>query len=418
MKLKPSIVNISKSAKESSRELSSISSEVKNKALSSMSEAILQNKEAIINANNRDIASAEEKGFSAALIDRLRLNEHRIKEMSVSLLEIANLRDIIGDTIKSWTRPNGLSISKVRVPIGVIAIIYESRPNVTADCIGLCLKSSNAVILRGGSEAINSSLAIYNILSDAAKKTGVPDGAINIIETVDRKAVDILLKQDKYIDLVIPRGGESLIRMVNKKSRIPVIKHYKGVCHTYVDDEADLDMAQSIAFNAKTQRPSVCNAMETLLVHKKIARKFLPAMIKRLKDANVKIKGCPQTRKIANDVDRATLKDWSTEYLDLILSIRIVNNIDVAIKHINKFGTQHSDAIITENNQKAEDFLRRVDSACVYVNTSTRFTDGGEFGLGAEIGISTDKIHARGPMGIEDLTTYKYAITGTGQIRQ
>ena len=418
MELKSSIINQLKKAKDAAVELVSISGETKSKALNLMSQAILEKKESIINANNKDIAFAESERFSSAIIDRLRLNESRLKQVSDSLLEMATLKDVIGDTIKSWERPNGLSISKVRASIGVIAIIYESRPNVTADCIGLCLKSSNAVILRGGSEAINSNLAIFDILYNATKKAGIPDGSINIIRTTDRKAVDILLKQDKYIDLVIPRGGESLIRIVSKKSRIPVIKHYKGVCHTYIDSDADLNMAQAIAFNAKVQRPSVCNAMETLLVHKKIATRFLPGMIKRFKDANVKIKGCLRTRKIVEDIDKATLKDWPTEYLDLILSVKVVDSLDGAIKHINRFGTQHSDAIVTENQQNAEDFLKKVDSACVYINASTRFTDGGEFGLGGEIGISTDKIHARGPMGIEELTTYKYLIFGSGQIRQ
>jgi len=412
------IIDQVKQARKASRKLISVSSELKNETLRLMSKAILENKESIIDANNKDISFAKDKGLSSAEIDRLQLNDRRLKQMSDALVEISNLKDVIGDRIQSWKRPNGLSISKVRVPIGVIAIVYEARPNVTSDCIGLCLKSSNAVILRGGSEAINSNLAIYDVSSNVAKKTGIPEGAINIVKTTDRKEVDILLRQDKYIDLVIPRGGESLIRAVNKKSRIPVIKHYKGVCHIYVDTEADLDMAQNVAFNAKVQRPCVCNAMETLLVHKKVAAKFLPDMIKRFKDANVQIKGCAKTRKVIRDIDKATLKDWSMEYLDLVLSVKVVGSLEEAINHINKFGTQHSDSIITENQQNAKDFLQKVDSACVYANASTRFTDGGEFGLGAEIGISTDKIHARGPMGIEELTTYKYIIFGNGQVRQ
>ena len=418
MEFKKTILNQLKDAKESSRELISVSTEKKNKALKLMSRAILKNKNFILKENSVDIIRAKKKRSSLALIDRLRLNEQRLKQMSASLLEIAMLKDPSGNTIKSWKRPNGLSISKVRAPIGVIAIIYESRPNVTADCIGLCLKSSNAVILRGGSEAINSNLAIYNVLLKVIKKSDIPNGAINIVEATNRKAVDFLLKQDKYIDLVIPRGGEGLIQMVSKKSRIPVIKHYKGVCHTYIDTEANLKMAQRIAFNAKVQRPSVCNAMETLLVHKDIAICFLPRMIKSLKKANVKIKGCSKTKKIIKDIDTATSKDWSSEYLDLILSVKIVNSTQEAIQHINKFGTQHSDAIVTENKKNAEAFLKKVDSACVYVNASTRFTDGSEFGLGGEIGISTDKIHARGPMGIEELTTYKYLLRGNGQVRQ
>jgi glutamate-5-semialdehyde dehydrogenase len=383
-----------------------------------MSEAILKNKRTIIAANNRDIHLAQSKGVSSALIDRLRLTQKRIKQMSDALRDIAHLRDILGETIKTWRRPNGLLISKVRVPIGVIGIIYESRPNVTADCIGLCLKTANAVVLRGGSEAINSNKVIFNTLAKIAKQVGIPDGAINMIKTTDRKAVDILLRQSNYLDLVIPRGGENLIRIVNEKSQIPVIKHYKGVCHTYIDSDANLKMAGKIAFNAKVQRPSVCNAMETLLVHKKIARRFLPSFVEILKVAGVKVKGCEHTRKIVKGVYKASARDWSEEYLDLVLSIKVVNNINEAIAHINRFGTRHSDAIVTDNRKNARYFLQCVDSACVYVNASTRFTDGGEFGLGAEMGISTDKIHARGPMGIEELTTYKYQITGSGQIRQ
>lgn len=308
-------------------------------------------------------------------------------------------------------------IKKVRVPIGVILIIYESRPNVTSDCVGLCLKSSNAVILRGGSEAVNSNIAIFNILHKEVSRYGFPSHSVSIIRDTDRRLVDELLRQEALIDLAMPRGGESLIREVSRKSRIPVIKHYKGVCHTYVDEYAKLRMAEEICFNAKVQRPGVCNAMETLLVNRKVAKKFLPSMLTRYLAAGVEIRGSEEVRRFESRVKPATEADWYAEYLDLILSVKVVNDVDEAVRHIMKYGSYHSDAIITENKANAAKFLKEVDSACVYVNASTRFTDGGEFGKGAEIGISTDKIHARGPMGLEELTSYKYVIYGNGQIR-
>jgi glutamate-5-semialdehyde dehydrogenase len=303
------------------------------------------------------------------------------------------------------------------VPIGVIAIIYESRPNVTSDCIGLCFKSGNSVILRGGSEALNSNISLFEILSEVLQKHGIPDGIVNIVAIRDRRAVDALLKLKNYIDLVIPRGGEGLINHVVKSSRIPVIKHYKGICHIYVDEWADLDMAKNICFNAKVERPATCNAMETLLVHKDIAARFLPAMAKRFREAGVQMRGCTITKKIAPGVKKATEQDYRTEYLDLILSIKVVEILAEEISHINYYGSHHSDAIVTENYEHALQFLRAVDSACVYVNASTRLTDGYQFGMGAEIGISTDKLHARGPMALEELTTYKYMVFGSGQIR-
>jgi glutamate-5-semialdehyde dehydrogenase len=306
----------------------------------------------------------------------------------------------------------------VHVPIGVIAIIYESRPNVTADCIGLCFKSGNSVILRGGSDALNSNVSIYKILKEVIKKHGISQDILHMVTTNDRRAVEVLLKLNNYIDLVIPRGGEGLIHRVVKSSRIPVIKHYKGICHVYVDDWADLNMAQNICFNAKVQRPGVCNAMESMLVHKDVAARFLPGMIKMLKEAGVEIRGCAITQKIVKDIKKATEKDYHTEYLDLILSVKVVENLEEAIRHINYYGSQHSDTIVTDNRENAAKFLRQVDSACVYVNASTRFTDGYQFGLGAEIGISTDKLHARGPMALEELTTYKYMVFGNGQIRK
>ncbi|MCK4262127.1 glutamate-5-semialdehyde dehydrogenase, partial [bacterium] len=309
-------------------------------------------------------------------------------------------------------------IGKRRVPIGVIALIYEARPNVTADSSGLSLKAGNAIILRGGSEAIHSNLAIARVLSEEASRAGLPEEAIQLIKTTDREAVRELLKLNEFIDLIIPRGGESLIKTVVEESTIPVIKHYKGICHTYVDEFADLGMAMNISFNAKVQRPGVCNAMETLLVHRAIARQFLPTMLKKFQESGVEVRGCQEVRKIVPETKEATEEDWKTEYLDLVLSVKVVSSLKEAIEHIHKYGSNHSEAIVTENCRAAKKFLDEVDAAAVYVNASTRFTDGGEFGLGAEIGISTEKIHARGPMGLEELCTYKYIIYGEGQIRQ
>lgn len=418
MELEKKIIALAKNAQEASRELALASTELKNKTLISMAESLKAKKSFILSQNSKDIANAEKKGLSSSLIDRLMLNEKRLSEMSQSILQVAALKDYVGETIKSWKRPNGLLISKVRVPIGVIAIIYEARPNVTSDCIGLCLKSSNSVILKGGREALFSNIAIYKVLKDVASRNKIPMNAINLIDTTDRRAVDILLGLNNYIDLVIPRGGEGLIRSVAAKSKIPVVKHYKGICHTYVDKYADIDTALNVSFNAKVQRPSVCNAMETLLVHKDTAKRFLPEMSKRFQAAGVELRGCEKTRKIVKGIKKATEKDWVTEYLDLILSIKIVDSLDEAINHINTFGSKHSDAIITENKKNASEFLKRVDSAAVFVNASTRFTDGYQFGLGAEIGISTEKLHARGPMALEELAIYKYTISGDGQIRQ
>ncbi len=419
--LKNKINKVAAIAKQASFKLGLIDTDAKNSVLRQMAKALVKNKKKIIAANKKDLAAAKRKKLSKAFVDRLRLSDERIKQMGDSLLQVSKLDDPIGSIIKSWFRPNGMKISKMRVPIGVILIIYESRPNVTADCIGLCLKSSNCVILRGGSEALNSNKAIFNILNKVALKNNIPEGSISLIDSSDRKAVDILLKLDNMIDLVIPRGGEGLIREVRNKSQIPVNKHYKGICHVYVDSEADLNMAHKIAFNAKVQRPGVCNAMETLLVHKDVAIRFLPAMIKHLQDAGCKIRGCSITRRIARNlkgIGSATEKDWATEYLDLILSIRVVNSLDEAISHINNYGSRHSDSIVTEDRDNAQKFLKEVDSACVFINTSTRFSDGYQFGMGAEIGISTDKLHARGPMALEELSIYKYIVEGNGQIRE
>jgi len=409
---------LAKRAQIASRELANLSTETKNKVLADMSAALLANQELIIKANAKDIAQAKKAKLKPALIERLTLDEKRVREMADGLLELTKLTDPVGEIIKEWERPNGLRIQKVRVPIGVIAIIYESRPNVTSDCAGLCFKSGNSVILRGGSEAFASNHAIYQCLRQALKDNGVSEGAICMIISKEHAAVDELLKLNGYIDLVIPRGGEALIQRVVEISRIPVIKHYKGICHVYVDEWADLNMAENICFNAKVQRPGVCNAMECMLVNEHAAARFLPGMLKKFKQSGVEIRGDEFTRKIADWAKKATQKDYRTEYLDLILSVKVVKDVQEAIRHINIYSSHHSDSIITQNQKNAEEFLRQVDSACVYVNASPRFTDGRQFGMGAEIGISTDKIHARGPMALEELTSYKYVVRGNGQIRQ
>jgi len=418
MDLKKELTHLAGNAKSACGFLSGLSSDVKDAVLNEMAAALIAQKSAIIKANKKDVSLARRSSLSKALADRLLLDEKRVEEMAGSLRALTGLPDPVGQVINAWQRPNGLWIHKVRVPIGVIAIIYESRPNVTADCIGLCFKSGNSVILRGGSEALNSNLAIYNILCEVIKKHGIPQGSVNMVETRDRKAVDVLLKLNGYIDLVMPRGGEGLIAHVAKTSRIPVIKHYKGICHVYVDEWADLNMAEKICFNAKVQRPGVCNAMESMLVHHDCAARFLPGMIRKFEAAGVQIRGCPITKQIVNNIRLATDKDYRTEYLDLILSVKVVQGLNAAVQHINAYGSHHSDSIVTDNYENAFAFVKLVDSACVYVNASTRFTDGYQFGLGAEIGISTDKLHARGPMALEELTTYKYVVFGSGQIRQ
>jgi glutamate-5-semialdehyde dehydrogenase len=405
-------------ARLASRRLALVDSRTKDASLVEMARALAKNASRIISANTKDLALAGKKKMPQAFIDRLTLNSSRIISMADSLFSIAGLKDPVGRVLETARRPNGLVVKKVAVPIGVIFIIYESRPDVTSDCVGLCVKSGNALILRGGSEAINSNIAIFEILKVAAARIGLPKNSISMVSQTDRNVVDRLLGMSGLIDLVIPRGGESLIKDVSEKSAIPVIKHYKGVCHTYVDARADLKMAQDICFNAKVQRPGVCNAMETMLVSRAVAKKFLPSMIKRFQDAGVQIRGTGEVRRLASGVKAATEADWYAEYLDLILAVKVVNGVDEAIRHITKYGSNHSDAIVTKDRLCAEKFLREVDSACVYVNASTRFTDGGQFGKGAEIGISTDRIHARGPMGLEELESYKYIIYGKGQIRK
>lgn len=418
MDIKAYILKKAKAAKEGARALSKASSKEKNNALLKMADALKKRRAELIKENKKDIAFAEKKGLSKAMIDRLALNDKRINEMAQGLIEVAALPDPVGEVIKMWQRPNGMVVGKMRVPIGVIGIIYESRPNVTADATSLCLKAGNAVILRGGSEAINSNKAIVKILRDAAKSKGLNEDAITFIDTPEREAVMEMLKLEGIIDLIIPRGGEGLIRTVTANSRIPVLKHYKGVCHVFVDRYADLKMAEDICFNAKVQRPGTCNAMETMLIDKKVAKAFLPSIIKRFKIAKVALKGCPETRKIDKAVAPVKEEDFYMEYLDLILNVKVVKGIDEAMEHIAKYSSAHSDAIVTENYKKALRFLREVDSSAVFVNASTRLNDGYQFGLGAEIGISTDKIHARGPMGLEELTCTKFIVLGDGQLRE
>ncbi|WP_024791622.1 glutamate-5-semialdehyde dehydrogenase [Lebetimonas sp. JS032] len=403
--------------KEASRITATLKADIKRKVLNEMADEIEKNKEKIINANKKDLEYARNAKLSNALIDRLLLNEKRIKSMAEALRDIAKLKDPVGRIIDGWVLDNGLRIEKVKIPIGVIGIIYESRPNVTSDAAALCFMSGNACILKGGKEAMHSNIIIIELLQYVLEKNSLPKDAISLIPDYSREGVSTLIKQDKFVDLIIPRGGEKLIKFVSENSKVPVVKHDKGLCHVYVHKDAKLDEALNICINAKVQRPGVCNAMETLLVDREIAGKFLPKIKEAMENEGVELRGCEITLEYI-DINKATEEDWFAEYLDKILSIRIVDNAKDAIEHIQKYGSGHSDSIITENYSVAEEFLNRVDSACVYVNASTRFTDGGVFGFGAEVGISTNKLHARGPMGIDDLTTYKYKIYGNGQIRE
>ncbi len=382
-----------------------------------MAEALKKKTKELQKANKKDIVFARDKGLTRAMIDRLTLTTKRIDDMAQGLMEIANLPDPVGEVTKMRQRPNGMMVGRMRVPLGLIGIIYESRPNVTADASGLCLKAGNAVILRGGSEAIHSNTAIVKILRSAAKKEGIDEGVITFIDNPDRQAIMEMLKLEGIIDVIIPRGGEGLIKAVTENSRIPVLKHYKGVCHVFVDRDADLRMAEDICFNAKVQRPGVCNAMETMLVDEKIAKKFLPPVITRFKKAKVLLKGCPKTKRIDKTLAAAADEDFYKEYVDLILNIKVVKDMDDAMDHIAEYGSAHTDAIVTKDYARAMRFLREVDSSSVFVNVSTRFSDGFQYGLGAEMGISTDKIHARGPMGLEELTCTKFIVTGNGQVR-
>jgi glutamate-5-semialdehyde dehydrogenase len=417
MDIRSRVIEIASNAKKAATVLARLSSDAKDRALLDMAEALIRQSGLLIKENAKDLEKATQIGLSAAMIDRLALNESTIEGIAKGLTEVAGLPDPVGKVTSMWRRPNGLLVGRMRIPLGVIGIIYESRPNVTADAAALCLKSGNAVILRGGSEAINSNIAIAKILQSVLKKRAIPEEAIQVISMTEREAVREMLQLEEYIDVIIPRGGEDLIRAVVNESKIPVIKHYKGVCHIFVDVGADFDMAVNICMNAKTQRPGVCNAMETLLVHKDIAGKFLPLVARHFKKAGVVLKGCDRTRRILKDVEQAKEEDWYQEYLDLVLSVRVVDDLDEAVAHIEKYGSLHTESIVTNNYQNAQRFLNEVNSSTVLVNASTRFSDGFELGLGAEIGISTTKLHAFGPMGLEELTTTKFIIYGNGQVR-
>ena len=406
-----------KRAKQAGRKLATLSTAIKNQALVSMADALEQEHLNIVAANAIDVENGRAKGLPESMLDRLALTESRIQVMAEGLRQISALPDPIGEVLSVDQRPNGMKISKVRVPLGVIGIIYESRPNVTVDATGLCLKAGNAVLLRGGSEAIHSNIAIMKVITQAAYKAGIPVGALELIETTERQAVHAMLKLKSYLDVIIPRGGAGLIKTVVENSTVPVIETGTGICHTFVDESADLAMAQAIAFNAKVSRPGTCNSMETLLVHQRVAEQFLPEMLQKYVEAGVELRGCPLTIKYHQAVKPVSEEDWATEYLDFILSVKVVANLDEALDHIHQYSTLHSEAIVTQNDDNAVRFQQEVDAAAVYVNASTRFTDGFEFGFGAEIGISTQKIHARGPMGLEELTSIKYLIAGNGQIR-
>jgi len=413
----PELEQKGKLAKEAAHKLALTPTKTKNYALERMAEALDKNAQTILAANSLDLEAGEKKGLSKALLDRLALDGKRIQAMIEGLRVVKSLPDPIGEVIAEWARPNGLKIKKVRVPLGVIGIIYEARPNVTVDSAALCLKSGNAVILRGGSDAIRSNIEITRVISEAAYAAGIPLGAIQLIEDTRRETAEELMKAREFIDVLIPRGGKSLIQTVVQNSTVPVIETGEGNCHAYVEKTADLKMAVEIVYNAKVSRPSVCNAIETLLVDDAVAAEFLPMVKKKLDEAKVELRGCPKTLKILPAIKPATEEDWKTEFLALILAVKVVSRIEEAIEHINKYGTKHSEAIITQDPKAAKKFQEEVDAAAVYVNASTRFTDGFEFGFGAEIGISTQKLHARGPMGLVELTSYKYLVEGNGQIR-
>jgi glutamate-5-semialdehyde dehydrogenase len=399
------------------RRMAALSSRAKSKILLAMADEIDAARAELLRANAVDMENGRRDGLSAAMLDRLQLTGGRIDAMVKGMREVAALKDPVGERMSRWIRPNGLEIVKRRVPIGVIGIIYESRPNVTADTATLCIKTSNAVILRGGKESLHSNAAVADAMIAGGRKAGLPENAIQLVRTTDREAVRELVRMEGLVDLIIPRGGEALIRAVTEQALVPVIKHYKGVCHVYVDETADVEMAMKIAENAKCQRPATCNAAEKLLIHEKIAPVFLPRMAERFRELKVELRGDEPSRAMVPGILPATEDDWYAEYLDLILTVKIVPTVQAAIDHINVYGSHHSDAIITESKESQKLFMDGVDSAAVYVNASTRFTDGGEFGMGAEIGISTDKLHARGPMGLEELTTYKFLVFGDGQLR-
>ena len=408
---------IGKNAKEASYDLGVLSTKEKDNALLLMAEELVRSKSEILDANKVDLENAKEKGISEALLDRLALSDERIEEMANGLREIVKLQDPVGEVISMWQRPNGIQIGQKRVPIGVIGIIYESRPNVTCDAAGLCLKTGNASILRGGSDAINSNKAIVKALNKGIEKSGLPINSVQLVEDTSRDVATEMMRLNEFIDVLIPRGGAGLIQSVVKNATVPVIETGTGNCHIYVDETADFEMAKDIVINAKTSRPGVCNATEKLIVNENIAKDFLPIVINALRERSVLVKGDEKVEDIINDIEKVNDDEWGLEYLDYIIAIKLVKNVDEAINHINKYGTGHSECIVTESYKNSQNFLQRVDAAAVYVNASTRFTDGGEFGLGAEIGISTQKLHARGPMGLKELTTIKYIIYGNGQIR-
>jgi glutamate-5-semialdehyde dehydrogenase len=411
--IEESIQQMGRQARAAAYRLAQLSSDEKNAILRAMALSIRANAAALMQANDKDLAAGVEKGLSAAMLDRLRLDEARIEAMAAGIDQVATLPDPVGKVMDAWERPNGIRIEQVRVPIGTIGIIYESRPNVTADAAALCFKTGNATILRGGSEAIHSNRAIAAALASA----GAPEHAIQLVPFTDRESVAALAQMDKWLDLIIPRGGKGLIETVVSLARMPVIKHYDGICHLFVDQAADLEMAVKLTVDAKTQKCGVCNALETLLVHEAVAAEFLPMVAAALRAKKVELRGCEKTRAILDDCIPATDEDWDTEYLDLILSIKVVSSIDEAIDHINTHGSHHTDTIVTADKAAADRFLCSVDSACVFHNVSNRFADGGEFGFGAEIGISTDKLHARGPMGLRELTSYQYRVRGNGQTK-
>ena len=417
MEIKEQISLMAKTAKEMAPAIATAKTDAKNKALKKIAQGLKDQLASLLEANAKDVAYAQEKGLSKAMIDRLTLTEARVEGMINNLYEVIALPDPVGNITKMWLRPNGLKVGKMRIPLGVIGMIYEARPDATIEAAALCLKAGNVVILRGGSEAINSNIVLGNIMTAALVKTGLPEKAIQVVPITDRAAVLALLEMEQYIDLIIPRGGEGLIRFVTEHAKMPVLKHYKGVCHVYVDDKADLERAKEICFNAKVQRPGVCNAMETLLIHEGIAEKFLPDMLKTFTQAGVEIRGCPKTCQLFPSAKAATEEDWPAEYLDLILAVKIVANMEEAIDHIAKYGSNHTEAIVTQDYSRAWQFLEKVDASVVLVNASTRFNDGNQLGLGSEIGISTSKLHAYGPMSLEELTTTKFIVFGEGQIR-
>lgn len=417
MPLSNVIEEMAKDAREASRRLRGLGRAQKDNALKRMAKTLLDRQEEIIKENKKDLILAGEEGLAPAMIDRLTLDKHVIGAMAEGLMEVVGLPDPVGEITGMWKRPNGLQVGRVRIPLGVIGFIFESRPNVTVDAAGLCLKSGNAVILKGGSEAIHSNIILGRLFAEALDETGLPPKAIQVIPTTDREAVHILIGLEELIDIIIPRGGEGLIRYVTSHSRIPVLKHYKGVCHIYVDSSASLGMAKEICYNAKVQRPGVCNAMETMLVHEDVAADFLPPMVKQFRGAGVEIRGCPKCVELIPDIRPADEADWPAEFLDLILAVKIVSHMDEALDHIEKYGSSHTEAIITNDYNRSRRFLAEVDSSVVLVNASTRFNDGNQLGLGAEIGINTSKLHAFGPMGLEELTTTKFIVYGQGQTR-